>query len=76
MGSILGREDPLEKEMATRYSCLENPMDIEDWWSTVYGVTKESDTAEPLNNYSQYLGADHYRGFLEHVMSELSLEEL
>ena len=25
----LGREDPLEKEMAThsRYSCLENPMD-------------------------------------------------
>ena len=51
-------------------------MDIEDWWSTVYGVTKESDTAEPLNHYSQYLGADHYRGFLEHVMSELSLEEL
>ena len=51
-------------------------MDREDWWSAVYGVTKESDTAEPLNNYSQYLGGDHYRGFLEHVMSELSLEEL
>ena len=23
----LGQEDPLEKEMATQYSCLENPMD-------------------------------------------------
>ena len=23
----LGREDPLEEEMATHYACLENPMD-------------------------------------------------
>ena len=29
----LGREDPLEKEMATQllYSCLENPMDGGAW---------------------------------------------
>ena len=26
-GSIPGREDPLEKEMATQYSCLENLLD-------------------------------------------------
>ena len=38
----LGREDPLEKEMATplRYSCLENLMDRGAWWATVHGVAK------------------------------------
>ena len=36
----LGREDPLEKGMAThcQYSCLENSMDREAWWATVPGV--------------------------------------
>ena len=28
-----------------QYSCLENSMDRGDWWATVHGVTKESDTA-------------------------------
>ena len=38
----LGREDPLEKEMATlsQYSCLENSVDREAWWTTVHGVPK------------------------------------
>ena len=27
-----------------QYSCLENPMDRVSWWTTVRGVTKESDT--------------------------------
>ena len=27
-----------------QYSCLENSMDRGDWWATVHGVTKESDT--------------------------------
>ena len=38
----LGWEDPLEKAMATplQYSCLENPMDGEAWWTTVHGVVK------------------------------------
>ena len=27
----LGQEDPLEKEMATQYSCLENSMDGGAW---------------------------------------------
>ena len=42
----LGREDPLEEEMANplQYSCLENPMDRRVWWATVHGVTKEMDT--------------------------------
>ena len=36
----LGQEDPLQKEMATQYSCLENPMDGGAWQATVHGVTK------------------------------------
>ena len=36
----LGWEDPLEKETATQYSCLENPMDGGAWWTTVHGVAK------------------------------------
>ena len=27
-----------------QYSCLGNPMDRGDWWATVHGVTKESNT--------------------------------
>ena len=41
----LGREDPLEEEMATHsFSCLGNPMDRGAWWATVHGVTQ---TEEP-----------------------------
>ena len=29
-----GNGNPLQ------YSCLENPIDGEDWWATVHGVTK------------------------------------
>ena len=38
----LGREGPLEKEMATHssYSYLGNPMDRKAQWTTVCGVTK------------------------------------
>ena len=52
MGSILGlgrypREgsgNPLQ------YSCLRNPVDRGTWWTTVYGVAKESDMTWRLNN--------------------------
>ena len=36
----LGWEDPLEKEMATHSSILENPMDGGAWRATVHGVAK------------------------------------
>ena len=41
-GPSLGREDPLEKEMAIplKYSCLENPTGGGAWWATVRGVVK------------------------------------
>ena len=37
----LGREDPLEKEMATplQHSCWENSMDRGAWRAKVHGVT-------------------------------------
>ena len=49
----LGREDPLEKEMAIplQYSCLENAMDRGAWWATVHRGRKESDTTERLNSF-------------------------
>ena len=31
------------------YSCLKNYMDRRGWWSTVHGVSKESDITERLN---------------------------
>ena len=40
LGSIPGQEDPLEKGMATRYPCLENPTDRGVWRATVHGVTR------------------------------------
>ena len=36
----LGREDPLEKEMATHSSILAWRMDGGAWWATVHGVAK------------------------------------
>ena len=37
---FLGQKDPLEKEMALQYSCLENPMDRGAWRAAVHGVKK------------------------------------
>ena len=39
-----GGEDHLEKEMATQYCCLGNPMDRGAWQATVHGGHKEWDT--------------------------------
>ena len=36
----LGGEDPLEEDMATLFSTLENAMDRGAWWATVHRVTK------------------------------------
>ena len=36
----LGWKDPLEKEMTTHSSILENPMDRGALWATVHGITR------------------------------------
>ena len=55
----LGREDPLEEEMATQfqYSCRENPTDRGGWWGYSPQGHLESDTTE------------HARTLVEHLLS-------
>ena len=51
----LGREDPLEKGMAThsQYSCLGNPMDRGAWQAIVHRGHKESDMLLLLSRFSR-----------------------
>ena len=63
----LGREDPLEKEMAThssihgnplQYSCLETPMDRGAWRAIDHGVAKSQTPLEHIHMYvAQTTGA-------------------
>ena len=52
----LGREDPLEKEMAIllQYYCLENPMDRGAWYATVYGVAKSRTRLSDFTSHVLY----------------------
>ena len=64
----LGQEDPLEKEMATQYSCLENPMDGGAWWATVHGVAKTRTRLREITftffSFPSYLNSSHdFLGF-------------
>ena len=54
----VGNGNPLQ------YSCLGNRMDGGAWQAAVHGVTKESDTTEPLNTYVYFvtLGFDPFLG--------------
>ena len=54
---FLGREDPLEEEMATHFSILawETPWAEEPGRTIVHGVTKESDTTQWLSTYLTWL---------------------
>ena len=36
----LGRSPGEGNGNPLQYSCLENPMDLGDWWATVHGVAK------------------------------------
>ena len=46
-----GRSPGGENGNSLHYSCLENPMDREAWWATVYGGHKESDMAEHTHTH-------------------------
>ena len=52
----LGREDLLEKEMATHSSILawKNPMVREAWWATVHGVAKSRTRLSDFTSKSWY----------------------
>ena len=46
----LGRSPGEGNGNPLQYSCLGNTMNRQAWWAIVYGVVKESDTTEWLNN--------------------------
>ena len=56
---FLGREDPLEKQMATplHYSFLENPMDGGAWQAPVHGITKSRTWLSDFTFISGYNGS-------------------
>ena len=53
----LGWEDPPGQGNASplQYSCLQNPMDREPWWTLVHGVTEEVDLTEHAGIHPRYL---------------------
>ena len=61
----LGQEDPLEEEMATHSSVLENPMDRGAWRAAVHGVIK---SRTQLNTHTH---RHTHLGFRAHPESEL-----
>ena len=57
LGLILGsgRSPGVGNGNPLQYSCLGNRMDRGAWQAAVHGVTKESDTTEPLNTYVYFV---------------------
>ena len=50
VGSIPGREDPLEEGKVTHsYSCLEDPTDMGAWRASVHRVSKSQTRLKRLN---------------------------
>ena len=48
----LGQEDPLEEEMATHSTCLENPMDRGARRASVHWVTKSQTRLKQLSTHT------------------------
>ena len=66
----LGREDPLEKKMATHSStCLENPMGLGAWWATVHGVAKSWTRLSNFTSLHKLL-TFIYNGCLEEIICD------
>ena len=68
---VIANGNPLQ------YSCLGNPMDREDWWTTVHAITNESNRAWRLNNnkvsdiHLKDAKTRHAQSILSGVLSEL-----
>ena len=68
-GSIpgLGRSPGEGNGNSLQYSCLGNPTERGTWQATVHGVTKGSDSTQPLNNKALYLVIFSTNSYLRHV---------
>ena len=47
-----GLEDPLEDSMQLTLVFLQNPMDREAWWATVYRVTKNQTQMKQISTHT------------------------
>ena len=64
----LGREDPLEKDMAAhsnfavilQYSCPGNPTHMGAWWATVHGVANSGHNWATEQHYYAQSQCQHY----------------
>ena len=70
----LGREDLLEKEMATHSSILawENPMDGGAWWATVHGVAKSRTRLSDFT-FTFFFTYEHSKVLYKSALRHLSL---
>ena len=71
----LGQEDPMEKEVATHSSILENPMDGESHgWRSLVGYSpwcrKELDTTERLHFHFQRIHMESRKTVLRKLFSQ------
>ena len=60
VGSISGsgRSPGVGNSNPLQYSCLENPMDREAWWTTVQGITQSDRTDLDLGYVLESSGGD------------------
>ena len=75
---FLGREDPLEKRMAT-HPCLENSMDWGAWSATVCKAAKGQDTAKLLTlslHFTENWGSERWGGSIRIQRKPFSFQSL
>ena len=79
LGSIpgLGHSPGEANGNPLQFSCLGNPMDREDWWTTAHAIANESNRAWRLNNnnvsdiHPKDAKTRHAQSILSGVLSEL-----
>ena len=69
VGSIpgLGRPPGGGHGNPLQYSCLENPMDREDWWATIQGVAKSRSRLKWLSKHTCIMTCIHHYNLVQKI---------